>query len=416
MFRQNWFRPNFAGRLRERTYVVAPVTYLGVRFASLLFDGTKGYASSVAVRPPNDGTRSPQLEMHMHSWRLRVRGGHLRYLFVIAVAFGAVSVLQSGTYAAPPTNSWVNVTGTLARLTSGCSNLTLLSVVPRTDVIVAAVATKGLWTNRGGSTWVHHASVTADRILRPSSIVYDPVHAGVFWETGIYDGGGVFQTSDNGDTFRQLGSISHIDYVSVNFRDPERQTLLAGGHEQSQNLYQSSDSGRNWTNIGSNLPANTGFSSYPLIINSLTYVVSVQGGFGANRLTGIYRTTNGGVSWRRVSGQGPSGPPLMTANGSIYWPANGGLLKSTDAGSTWAQVGSDLQPVTPLELSDGKLVSVGATNLVISADGGATWSPFGPTLPFKPAGVIYSPGRRSLLIWNTECGAAVPPGVIMEIQ
>ena len=42
-FRQNWFRPNLAGRLRERTFVTAPITYSTYRFVSSLFDGTKGY-------------------------------------------------------------------------------------------------------------------------------------------------------------------------------------------------------------------------------------------------------------------------------------------------------------------------------------------------------------------------------------
>jgi hypothetical protein len=42
-FRQNWFRPSFAGRLRERTFVAAPFTYSTYRFASSLVDGTKGY-------------------------------------------------------------------------------------------------------------------------------------------------------------------------------------------------------------------------------------------------------------------------------------------------------------------------------------------------------------------------------------
>jgi hypothetical protein len=43
VFRQNWFRPNFLGRLRERTFVTAPITYSTYRFVSSLFDGTKGY-------------------------------------------------------------------------------------------------------------------------------------------------------------------------------------------------------------------------------------------------------------------------------------------------------------------------------------------------------------------------------------
>lgn len=43
-FRQNWYRPTRIGRLRERIYVAAPVTYSAYRFVTSMFDGTKGYA------------------------------------------------------------------------------------------------------------------------------------------------------------------------------------------------------------------------------------------------------------------------------------------------------------------------------------------------------------------------------------
>jgi ectoine hydroxylase-related dioxygenase (phytanoyl-CoA dioxygenase family) len=42
-FRQNWFRSTPLGRLRERTFVTAPITYSTYRFVSSLFDGSKGY-------------------------------------------------------------------------------------------------------------------------------------------------------------------------------------------------------------------------------------------------------------------------------------------------------------------------------------------------------------------------------------
>jgi len=42
-FRQNWYRPTAMGRLRERTFVTAPITYSAYRFVTSLFDGTKGY-------------------------------------------------------------------------------------------------------------------------------------------------------------------------------------------------------------------------------------------------------------------------------------------------------------------------------------------------------------------------------------
>jgi len=42
-FKQNWYRPTAIGRLRERIYVAAPVTYSAYRVVTSLFDGTKGY-------------------------------------------------------------------------------------------------------------------------------------------------------------------------------------------------------------------------------------------------------------------------------------------------------------------------------------------------------------------------------------
>jgi hypothetical protein len=42
VFRQNWYRPTAIGRLRERTFVAAPITYSAFRFVTSLY-GTKGY-------------------------------------------------------------------------------------------------------------------------------------------------------------------------------------------------------------------------------------------------------------------------------------------------------------------------------------------------------------------------------------
>jgi ectoine hydroxylase-related dioxygenase (phytanoyl-CoA dioxygenase family) len=42
VFRQNWYKPTMLGRLRERTFVTAPITYSTYRFVGSLF-GNKGY-------------------------------------------------------------------------------------------------------------------------------------------------------------------------------------------------------------------------------------------------------------------------------------------------------------------------------------------------------------------------------------
>ena len=44
LFYPNWYRPNLLGRLRERTFVAAPITYSAYRFARSLF-GNKGYGT-----------------------------------------------------------------------------------------------------------------------------------------------------------------------------------------------------------------------------------------------------------------------------------------------------------------------------------------------------------------------------------
>jgi hypothetical protein len=314
--------------------------------------------------------------------------------------------------------TWVNVTGNLANMASECGNLTMLSVMPGSGAVIAGVAAKGLWANSTGTTWSHLGSgAGSDTITnRPSWIVYDPVNPGVFWESGIYHSdSGINKTTDNGVTFHRLGSIYHNDFVSVDFTDPNRQTLLAGGHEQTQTVYRSTNGGQTWTNIGATIPANTKFSTNPLIIDTQTYVVNLSG--YASGTAGIARTTNGGASWQIVTTLGPNdGPPLVTSSGAIYWSSANSLLKSTDSGSTWNLVGSNLWPIRPIELPDGRLVSASGSSLVASTDGGSTWSQIGSALPFTPAGVVYSPGRKAFFIWHWDCGSVVLPDAIMELD
>jgi hypothetical protein len=334
----------------------------------------------------------------------------------------ALAIVPGVLVAVPLTAaSWVNVTGNLANMASQCGNLTMVSAVPNSNTVIAGVAGNGLWTNTTGSTWSHLGTGAGSDVIsnRPSWIVYDPAHPGVFWESGIYGGTfGVYQTTDSGNTFHHLGSAFHNDFVSVDFADPNRQTLVAGGHEAAQTVYRSTDGGQNWINIGANLPANTDWSSDPLLIDAQTYVVNLSGN-SPGTTVGIYRTTNGGMNWQPVSTMGPAGPPLVASNGAIYWPNADGLAKSADSGSSWTQVGSGLQtvpPVRPVELPGGKLVAVGASTLVISADGGVTWAPLGPNLPFAPASLTYSLDRGAFFISHFDCNTVVLPDAIMKFD
>jgi hypothetical protein len=170
------------------------------------------------------------------------------------------------------------------------------------------------------------------------------------------------------------------------------------------------------------LPADTGFSHSPYVINATTHLLGTKSGGNA----GIFRTTDGGASWTQVYKGGVTGQPLVARDGAMYWVRSpyGGIIKSTDSGITWAQVARDgtVTPEAPnvIELADGRLVAAGSRTLVISADKGATWRTIGPAMPISPTGLTYSPSRNSFYIWfwscNDEGGNPVLPTTIMRLD
>lgn len=313
-----------------------------------------------------------------------------------------------------PSAAWENVTGNLANMPSECGNLTIVVATPCSSQVVAGVALKGLWaTTNGGEAWDALGSGQGSAVItnRPSAIVHDPEHEDAFWVSGIYNGPGIFKSDDVGVTFEQLGDIGHNDLVSVDFGDPERKTLLAGGHEQKQTLYRSTDGGQSWTNVGDNLPEAAHFSSYPLVIDAQTHLVGACG--WGDGTCGIWRTADGGASWTQVSDLPAQAAPLWASDGAIYWPLNDGTLaKSTDNGASFTRLSTSLAPVTPVELPDGRLVSFREGSLAISSDGGESWSPIGEPLPVSPAGLTYSAQTLSFYVWHWDCGDVVLPDAI----
>jgi photosystem II stability/assembly factor-like uncharacterized protein len=346
-----------------------------------------------------------------HSWPKRA----LRFLLVAAAAtLIPLSPLNSGS--AATVDGWSNVTSNLANMPSQCGSLGLVSAVPGSNTVIAGVAQQGLWaTTDGGASWkpLGVAQGSARITNRPYSISYDPASPARFYESGNY-GDGVFATTNGGTTFAQLGKTAHDDFISIDYTDPDRKTLLAGGHEQSRTVWKSTDGGKSWTNVGVNLPSGTGYSSDPLIIDAHTYLVNTANSGGA---PGIFRTTDGGTTWTSVSSLGPNGPPLVASDGTIYWPVDNALAKSSDHGLTWSLVSSGfVNGLHPIEVSGGRLVTAGANSLWVSSDGGTSWDALGPSLPYVPTGVVYSENQKALFIWHGDCGTRVLPDAIEKLS
>lgn len=320
------------------------------------------------------------------------------------------------------TGNWVNVTSNLANMASECGNLSLVSSKPDEDMLFAGIAQRGVWASTdGGDSW-HSLGTGKDSakiINRTGFIAYDPDDTNKFWEVGIYNPVGLYVTSDKGKTFEAVGNVFHNDYVSIDFTDPERKTMLMDEHEQVQKLLLSKDQGMTWTEIGQNIPPGTSICTFPYVIDATTFLLGcgvVLGGEGNN---GVFKSTDSGQTWDWVSpNQGGASAPLIAADGSIYWVTQrgGGMVRSTDKGDTWTQVveAGVITNLTPSELPDGSLAAMKENKILRSTDLGATWKVVTKDLPFAPIGFVYSPFRKAFYAWYFTCGDTVPPDGLMR--
>lgn len=318
-----------------------------------------------------------------------------------------------------PRVAFQNVTNNLAGLDSACGNLSLLQA-KSDNVILAGVSPNRLFsTTDGGESWNEIAQGKGTERINGGvhAITLDPSNPDTFWVACIYGEQGIWRTDDNGDTFKILGSIKHNDLVSLDFADPERKVLVAGGHETSKAVWRSVDGGTKWTDIGSNLPDDSRSSSYPLVLGPDTYLLGAAG-FGSGQ-SGIFRTEDGGATWERVSTIGGYGTPLVLEDGTIYWPGDEGTLnRSTDQGLTWEEIlpkDSVMGLQSVLQLPDGRLAIIGMYDgIKISDDGFATWQQLTDRTPFYSAGFTYSVPNLAFYIWHSDCGDKVLDDAVMR--
>jgi hypothetical protein len=318
---------------------------------------------------------------------------------------------SGGAGGSVPDGPWVNSTANLAGISSVCGTLSYVTTKPNEDMLLAGVADNGLWSSTdGGTSWKALGTGAGSATInnRPHSIVYDPTAPNRYWLSGIYEGHGVYETKDDGNAFQQLGDVTHVDLVAVDFTDPARQLLMAGGHEQSNVLYQSKDGGMTWNNVGTLLPMGRG-CTWPLILDSKTQLVGCGVAFGGG---GVLRSTDAAMTWTEVSKSGGATAPLRASDGTIYWasPIGQVMIHSMDNGLTWVQSpSSDVGYATPIELPDGSIAALNSSYVMVSKDHAMTWSRV-VALPYQDAAELaYSAHRKAIYVWHAACGNGAVP-------
>ncbi len=186
-------------------------------------------------------------------------------------------------------------------------------------------------------------------------------------------------TLDDGKTWNAMqGNGRGWDAASVDWSAEKPVNIFALRHESGGEIYTSADLGKSWKFKGK------GFASVG-IFDAATFVATKE------RENGIFRSTDGGASWQKVSEHQPGGRDIRILDGAAYWTSSEGLLVSRDAGKTWGVQGAAVEcSYGPYFGKDPRhIVVVGKKGLFESTDGGASWALAAPL----PAGfAVAMPG------------------------
>ncbi|MDP9110426.1 MAG: glycoside hydrolase [Candidatus Eremiobacteraeota bacterium] len=249
---------------------------------------------------------------------------------------------------------------------------------------------------------------------RTVSVAGVPNQRGVFYMAPT--NGGVWKTNDYGRTWNPIfdgQDTGSVGAIAIAPSDPNIVYVASGEGLRRPDLsvgngiYKSSDAGRTWTHLG----LRDGQQINGLAVdprNADRVFVAVMGHpYGPNAERGLYRSEDGGTSWKRILGKDentgaitvvldPKHPDVVYAalwasrNGPWHYtqtyqiPKNGGLFKSTDAGTTWTQLRTGLPDgVGRIGLSvapsdSNRMYAVvdapAGCGIYRSSDAGASWS------------------------------------------
>lgn len=243
--------------------------------------------------------------------------------------------------------------------------------------------------------------------------------AGVPSQPNVYyfgaTGGGVWKTTDSGanwapvsDAFFKTGSVGAID---VSLSDPNviyvgmGESPVRGNVSHGDGVYKSTDAGKTWKHVGLSDTRQIGrVRVHPKDPNTV-YVAAMGHLWGPNKERGLYRTTDGGKTWKNILYRSdkagafdltfdPANPNTMYA---AFWEVNrtpyslnsGGegssIYRSTDGGETWTdisknrglpagvlgKIGVSVSPVNPNRV--WAMIEAKEGGLYRSDDGGDTW-------------------------------------------
>ncbi|MCX6085050.1 MAG: stalk domain-containing protein, partial [Caldiserica bacterium] len=206
-----------------------------------------------------------------------------------------------------------------------------------------------------GATWSQGSGMFSGSVLLTyyaiDALAVDPLHPETVYagDSGMMTEGRVLKSADGGAIWTSAASgISGHDIAALAI-DPGKPSTVYAVVKDS--LYVSGDAGSSWTKTIGRMEVNSSE------VDVLTVVVTSDAVY-AGTTAGVWKSSNGGVSWSQGTGLNSTGilryffgiaalsvdpvkPSVLYAGDSGLF-TSGGVSMSTDSGGVWTQVGGAL--------------------------------------------------------------------------
>ena len=186
-------------------------------------------------------------------------------------------------------------------------------------------------------------------------------------------GGGVWKTTNAGLTWKPVFDSEHIASIgAIAVAPSEPNVIYVGSGEPDMRsdisygngMYKSTDAGATWKHIGLEDTRQIGSILVDPRDANLVYVAAMGHSYGPNAERGVFRSTDGGATWKKILFKDENTGAIDLAFDpqntktifaalwqtrrppwNVYPPSNGpgsGLYKSTDGGDNWTQITNGL--------------------------------------------------------------------------
>jgi photosystem II stability/assembly factor-like uncharacterized protein len=263
------------------------------------------------------------------------------------------------------------------------------------DSVAYAATRNGIFRSDDGAASWQQSGLAGESI----SQIVSPAGAAVLLATGS---GTLYASRDGGKTWASVPGLPPVTLVAIDPREPS--TAYVGAENTA--IWKSTDAGSSWQRLSAT-PGGWG----PLVFAFDSRAIYVMAFDNLDNLYKLYKSSDGGISWGTVSSPIPY-PTTIAAGAAPGVVYTGGLVRfcrSADSAATWTCSPFPQFPTRIVEVpADGagaapRILASSQGAVYASGDGGATWtSANGELRSLGYVEALASDASGSLVLAGTE--------------